>query len=266
MSAEAVPRSPWTALFERIGRHSLNVFEEVGRFFYILYNTIHWTFRRPFDIREWVRQMVRVGVDSIPVVGLTAMFTGMVMALQTYRGFARFHAEGFVASVVSLSLTRELAPVLASLMIAGRIGSSLAAELGTMRVTEQIDALYAMATEPIHYLVVPRVGATTLMLPPLVAIANGLGIFGGYGIAVGLMGANPIMYWDKTFQFLDLNDVFSGLIKAAVFGLILSVTGCTKGFFTTGGAEGVGRATTSAVVMGSVVILVSDFFLTKILF
>ena len=266
MSANAVHPSPLIALFERVGRHSLNVFEEVGRFFYILYSTIYWTFRRPFDAREWVRQMVRVGVDSIPVVGLTAMFTGMVMALQTYRGFARFHAEGFVASVVSLSLTRELAPVLAALMIAGRIGSSLAAELGTMRVTEQIDALYAMATEPIQYLVVPRVGATTLMLPPLVAVANGLGIFGGYCIAVGLMGANPVMYWDKTFQYLDLNDVFSGLIKAAVFGLILSVTGCTKGFFTTGGAEGVGRATTTAVVMGSVVILVSDFFLTKILF
>jgi phospholipid/cholesterol/gamma-HCH transport system permease protein len=210
--------------------------------------------------------MVRVGVDSLPVVGLTAMFTGMVMALQTYRGFERFHAEGFVGSVVSLSLTRELAPVLTALMIAGRIGSSLAAELGTMRVTEQIDALYAMATEPLHYLVVPRVAATTLMLPPLVALADGLGIFGGYAVSVGLLGANPVIYWEKTFQFLDLNDVFSGLIKAGVFGLILSVTGCAKGFFTTGGAEGVGRATTAAVVMSSVVILLSDFFLTKILF
>ena len=121
-----------------------------------------------------------------------------------------------------------------------------------MRVTEQIDALYAMATEPIQYLVVPRVGATTLMMPPLVAFANALGILGGYGLAVGLLGANPVVYWEKTFQFLDLNDVFSGLIKAAAFGLILSVTGCMKGFYTTGGAEGVGRATTSAVVMGSV--------------
>jgi phospholipid/cholesterol/gamma-HCH transport system permease protein len=266
MSAEAPAVTGIMLLLERIGTRSLRLFEEVGRFFYILHTTIYWTFRRPFDAKQWVRQMVRVGVDSIPVVGLTAMFTGMVMALQTYRGFERFHAEGYVASVVALSLTRELAPVLAALMIAGRIGSSLAAELGTMRVTEQIDALYAMATEPIQYLVVPRVGATTLMLPPLVALANGLGIFGGYAIAVGLLGANPVMYWDKTFQYLDLNDIFSGLIKAAVFGLILSVTGCSKGFFTTGGAEGVGRATTSAVVMASVVILVSDFFLTKILF
>jgi len=210
--------------------------------------------------------MVRVGVDSVPVVGLTALFTGMVLALQTYRGFARFHAEGFVASVVSLSLTRELAPVLAALMIAGRIGSSFAAELGTMRVTEQIDALYAMAVEPIQYLVVPRVGAATVMLPFLVAFADGIGVFGGYAVAVGLMGANPVVYWEKTFQYLDLNDVFSGLIKAAVFGLILAVTGCSKGFFTAGGAEGVGRSTTAAVVMASLVILLSDFFLTKILF
>jgi phospholipid/cholesterol/gamma-HCH transport system permease protein len=266
MSAEPATMSRASAFLEHFGAKGLQLFEEVGRFFYVLHTTIYWGLRRPFYGKEWVRQMVRVGVDSIPVVGLTAMFTGMVMALQTYRGFERFHAESYVASVVSLSLTRELAPVLAALMIAGRIGSSLAAELGTMRVTEQIDALYAMATEPVQYLVVPRVGATTLMLPPLVALANGLGIFGGYAIAVGLLGANPVMYWDKTFQYLDLNDVFSGLIKAAVFGLILSVTGCSKGFFTTGGAEGVGRATTSAVVMASVIILVSDFFLTKILF
>jgi phospholipid/cholesterol/gamma-HCH transport system permease protein len=266
MSAEPAAIGRAGLFLERLGTKGLHAFEEVGRFFYVANATIYWMFRRPFDGKEWIRQMVRVGVDSIPVVGLTAMFTGMVMALQTYRGFERFHAEGYVASVVSLSLTRELAPVLAALMIAGRIGSSLAAEIGTMRVTEQIDALYAMATEPIQYLVVPRVGATTLMLPPLVALANGLGIFGGYSIAVGLLGANPVMYWDKTFQYLDLNDVFSGLIKAGVFGLILSVTGCSKGFFTTGGAEGVGRSTTSAVVMASLVILVSDFFLTKILF
>ena len=251
---------------EAVGRQTLAVFEEVGRFFYILHSAMYWTFRRPFDIRQWIRQMVRVGVDSVPVVALTAMFTGMVMALQTFRGFERFHAEGFVASVVSLSLTRELAPVLAALMIAGRIGSSLAAELGSMRVTEQIDALYSMATEPIHYLVVPRVGATTLMLPPLVALADGVGILGGYLVAVGLMGANRVVYWERTFQYLELNDVFSGLIKAGVFGLILSVTGCMKGFFTTGGAEGVGQSTTRAVVMASVVILISDFFLTKILF
>lgn len=265
MSGPTSRRRPIAAL-EWLGERSTHAFEEIGRFFTMMYLTLYWSVRPPFDLRQWVRQMVRVGVDSIPVVGLTAMFTGMVMALQTYRGFERFHAESFVASVVSLSLTRELAPVLAALMIAGRIGSSLAAELGTMRVTEQIDALSAMAVEPVQYLVVPRVAATTLMLPPLVALADGIGIAGGFAVAVGLMDANPVVYWEKTFQFLDLNDVFSGLIKAGVFGLILSVTGCSKGYHTTGGAEGVGRSTTAAVVMASLVILLSDFFLTKILF
>ena len=266
MNARTFPLRPFGALLERVGRVTIGLVEEIGRFFYILYSTLYWSCRRPFDGREWLKQMVRVGGDSVPVVGLASAFTGMVLALQTFRGFERFHAESFVASVVSLSLTRELAPVLTALMIAGRIGSALAAELGTMRVTEQIDALYAMATEPVHYLVVPRVAASTLMLPPLVAISNGLGIIGGWVVSVNLLGANPVVYWDRTFMYLDLNDVFSGLIKAAVFGLILSVTGCSKGFYTTGGAEGVGRSTTSAVVMGSVVILLSDFFLTKVLF
>ena len=266
MNARTFPLRPFGALLERVGRVTIGLVEEIGRFFYILYSTLYWSCRRPFDGREWLKQMVRVGVDSVPVVGLTSAFTGMVLALQTFRGFERFHAESFVASVVSLSLTRELAPVLTALMIAGRIGSALAAELGTMRVTEQIDALYAMATEPVHYLVVPRVAASTLMVPPLVAISNGLGIIGGWVVSVNLLGANPVVYWDRTFMYLDLNDVFSGLIKAAVFGLILSVTGCSKWFYTTGGAEGVGRSTTSAVVMGSVVILLSDFFLTKVLF
>lgn len=253
-------------LLETVGRAGLALFEDVGRFFWIVGATGAWSVRRPFDGREWLRQMVRVGVDSIPVAGLTALFTGMVLALQTFNGFARFNATSLVGSVVALSLVRELAPVLTALMIAGRVGSSMAAELGSMRVTEQIDALEAMATEPVHYLVVPRVAATTFMLPPLVAIANVVGILGGYAVAVGLMGANPLVYWDKTFQYVDGNDLSSGLIKAAVFGLILGGFGCSKGYFTTGGAEGVGRSTTAAVVVASLAILFSDFFLTKLLF
>jgi phospholipid/cholesterol/gamma-HCH transport system permease protein len=151
-------------------------------------------------------------------------------------------------------------------VVAGRSGSAMGAELGTMRVTEQIDALEVMATDPIHYLVVPRVWATTIMLPMLVMLGNGLGIFGGYLVAVVLMGANPVAYNQNTFQFMDLNDLTSGLIKAAVFGLLIAVIGCQKGFYTTGGAEGVGRSTTSAVVTASIAILISDFFLTKLLF
>ncbi len=253
-------------LLERIGRGTLGLFEEVGRFWRIFGSTLYWAVRPPFDLREWVRQMVRVGVDSLPVVGLTAMFTGGVLALQTFTGFARFNAESWVGPVVSLSLTRELAPVLTALMIAGRIASSFAAELGSMRVTEQIDALTVMATQPVQYLIVPRVAAGLFMLPPLVAFADLLGIGGGYFVAVKLLDANPVVYWDRTFQFLELNDVLSGLVKAGVFGTILAVTGCQKGFYTVGGAEGVGRSTTTAVVMSSLVILLSDFFLTKILF
>lgn len=253
-------------ILEQVGAFTLHTFEEIGRFWTLLGQTLYWAVRPPFDVREWVRQMVRVGVDSLPVVGLTAMFTGGVLALQTYTGFARFNAESWVGPVVSLSLTRELAPVLTALMIAGRIASSFAAELGSMRVTEQIDALTVMATQPVQFLVVPRVAAGLLMLPPLVAFADMLGIGGGYFVSVKLLGANPTVYWERTFQFLELNDVLSGLVKAAVFGLILAVTGCQKGFFTTGGAEGVGRSTTTAVVMSSLVILLTDFFLTKILF
>lgn len=261
----AHPTGP-LAWLDAFGRFILNGLDDLGRFFYIMASSVLWTFRRPFDGAELLRQMVRVGWDSVPVVFLTCLFTGMVLALQTYRGFERFHAEGFVGSVVALSLTRELAPVLTGLMVAGRVGSAMAAELGTMRVTEQIDALYAMATEPIHFLVVPRVNASILMLPILTLVGDAVGIMGGWLVSVGLFGANTFLYMERTFQFLEINDVTSGLIKAAFFGLILSATGCTKGFYTSGGAEGVGRSTTSAVVTASMYILLSDFFLTKVLF
>jgi phospholipid/cholesterol/gamma-HCH transport system permease protein len=253
-------------LFDRIGRAFIGLFESTGTWFSMLWRTITWSVRRPFEVREWVRQMVRLGVDSIPVVFLTAMFTGMVLALQTYVGFQRVHAENFVGSVVALAMLRELSPVLVGLMVTGRVGSSMAAEIGTMRVTEQIDALEALATDPIHYLFVPRVIAGIVMLPFLVVLGDALGIGGGYLVGVKLMGANPVVYESNTFQYLQMNDIWSGLIKAAAFGLILTLTGCVRGYDTTGGAEGVGRATTAAVVSASLIILLSDFFLTKLLF
>src|SRR6185503_15254472 len=207
-----------TAIFERIGLTFIRVFEQTGLWFGAFADTFRWMFRRPFDGREWLRQMVRVGVDSIPVVVLTAMFTGMVLALQTFIGFQRVHAEQFVASVVSLAMLRELAPVLVGLMVTGRVGSSMAAEIGTMRVTEQLDALKALATEPIQYLFVPRVIAGVIMLPFLCILGDALGIYGGYLVAVKLRRANPVVYKQNTFQFLQLSDVWSGVIKAAVFG------------------------------------------------
>jgi phospholipid/cholesterol/gamma-HCH transport system permease protein len=241
-------------------------FLQIGHFFEIVGRIFAWTPRPPYDWRELLRQMVKVGVDSVPVVLLTAMFTGMVMALQTFTVLRRFNAESYVGSLVALSMVRELSAVLSGLIVAGRAGSAMGAELGTMRVTEQIDALEVMATDPVHYLVVPRVWAATVMLPLLVVLANGIGIFGGYLVSVVLMGANPVSYIDNTFQFMDLNDLLSGLIKAAVFGFLIAAIGCQQGFYTTGGAEGVGRSTTSAVVVASIAILISDFFLTRLLF
>jgi phospholipid/cholesterol/gamma-HCH transport system permease protein len=255
-----------SALFDRIGRVFIRLFEQTGLWFGMLWRTIIYAFRPPFEGKEWLRQMVRMGVDSVPVVFLTAMFTGMVLALQTYNGFQRVHAENFVGSVVALAMLRELSPVLVGLMVTGRVASSIAAEIGTMRVTEQIDALQALATEPVQYLFVPRVIAGITMLPLLVLLGDALGIYGGYLVGVKLMQSNPVIYEQNTYQFLRMNDVWSGLIKAAVFGLILTLTGCVRGYYTTGGAEGVGRSTTAAVVSASLIILLTDFFLTKMLF
>ena len=253
--------------FEAVGRTVLRVLEEFGRAFQTLVQVASWTVRPPYDVPELFRQMVRVGYDSIPVVFLTTLFTGMVMALQTVSGFQRFHAESLVGSVVALSLTRELSPVLSALMVTGRVGSSMAAELGSMRVTEQIDALTSLGTEPVQYLMVPRIVASILMLPLLVIMGDAVGIVGGYLVAVRLLGVNPVQYWENSFQFLHVNeDIVSGVIKAAAFGLIFSLIACVRGFYTTGGAEGVGKSTTRAVVSGSLSVLVADFFLTKLLF
>jgi phospholipid/cholesterol/gamma-HCH transport system permease protein len=255
-----------TTVLDNVGLIFIRVFEQIGRWFRMLWRTIRWAVRPPFEVGEWLKQMVRVGVDSVPIVFLSTMFTGAVLALQTYNGFQRVHAENFVASVVALAMLRELSPVLVGLMVTGRVGSSMAAEIGTMRVTEQIDALSALATDPVQYLFVPRVFAGIIMLPFLVILGDALGVYGGYLVAVKLMGTNPVIYANNTFQFLVVKDLWSGLIKASVFGLILTMTGCVHGYYTRGGAEGVGRATTAAVVNASLYILLVDFFLTKLFF
>src|SRR5262252_8003142 len=225
--------------FESIGNAVLRVFEEFGRSFQMLGRMVAWMVRPPYDLPELLRQMVRVGWDSIPVVFVTTLFTGMVLALQTYNGFARFHAESFIGSVVALSLTRELAPVLTALMVTGRVGSAMAAEIGSMRVTEQIDALTALGTEPVQFLIVPRVIAAISMLPLLVIMGDAVGMYGGYLVAVQLLGANPNTYVDNSFKYLTVgDDIVSGLIKAAVFGLLFSLIACVRGYDTRGGAEG----------------------------
>jgi len=223
-------------------------------------------FRPPYYPRIVIRQMIEIGYFSLPVVGLTAIFTGMVLALQSYTGFARFSAEGAVANVVVLSITRELAPVLAGLMVTGRIGASMAAEIGTMRVTEQVDALTTLSTNPFKYLVVPRIIAGVTMLPILVFIADIIGVLGGYLVGIYELGFNPANYLQNTWDFLESFDVVSGLIKAAVFGLIIALMGCYHGYYSRGGAQGVGQATTYAVVSASILILCFNFILTAAFF
>jgi phospholipid/cholesterol/gamma-HCH transport system permease protein len=200
------------------------------------------------------------------VVGLTAIFAGMVMALQTYTGTSRFSAESAVANIVVLALTRELGPVLAGLMVAGRIGASLAAEIGTMRVTEQIDALTTLSTNPMKYLVAPRLIAGVVMFPILVLIADIIGVFGGYVVAVYKLGFNASIYIQNTYNFVQAEDVISGLVKAAVFGVIVTLMGCYHGYHSKGGAQGVGTATTNAVVSACILILAFDYILTEMFF
>ncbi len=220
----------------------------------------------PWYPRLVVRQVVAIGYFSLPVVGLTAIFTGMVLALQSYTGFSRFEAEGAVAGIVALSMIRELGPVLAGLMVAGRVGAAIAAEIGTMRVTEQIDALVTLSTDPFKYLVAPRLLAATLTLPVLVLVADIIGIMGGYAISIHKLGFNPATYLSNTFDILQTADVVSGLVKAAVFGFLIALTGCYHGYHSRGGAEGVGQATTYAVVSGSILILTFNYIITEMFF
>jgi phospholipid/cholesterol/gamma-HCH transport system permease protein len=239
---------------------------EFGGIGIMFMTAVAWTFRRPVRIEAIFKQMEFIGVKSLWVVIVTGGFTGMVLALQTYYGFRRFSSEGLVGATVALSITRELGPVLTGLMVTGRAGSAIAAELGTMRITEQIDALTVMALNPVKYLVVPRVLAAFLMLPILTVIADFMGIAGGYFVGVKLLGINEGIFIGRMVKYVDLEDIYNGLAKAACFGVILAVISCYKGFNTKGGAEGVGRATTEAVVMSSITILVADYVLTSLMF
>ena len=248
------------------GRACINFLTATGRLVIFAGVAVSHIVRPPFYSRLVVRQIIEIGFYSLPVVGLTAIFTGMVLALQSYTGFARFNAESAVATVVVLSITRELAPVLAGLMIAGRIGAAMAAEIGTMRVTEQIDALSTLSTNPYKYLVAPRLVAGVVMLPCCVLVADIIGVFGGYLVSVYKLGFNANMYIKNTVQFLEFMDVFSGLVKAAVFGFLISLMGCYHGYHSRGGAQGVGSATTNAVVSASVLILGCNYLITEAFF
>jgi phospholipid/cholesterol/gamma-HCH transport system permease protein len=254
------------SLIPAIGRVFLSFLASTGRLAMFAGVSVSHIFRPPFYPRLLLRQIIEIGYYSLPVVGLTAVFTGMVLALQSYTGFARFNAEGAVATVVVLSITRELAPVLTGLMVAGRIGAAMAAEIGTMRVTEQIDALSTLATNPYKYLIAPRLLAALMMLPCCVLIADIIGVYGGYLVAVHKLDFNPAVYLKNSWQFLELVDVISGLVKAGVFGFLIALMGCYHGFYSKGGAQGVGSATTNAVVSASILILGFNYLITEAFF
>lgn len=252
--------------FAAIGRLVLSISADVGKIMLFTKEGVTHMFWPPFYWRQILEQMIRIGYNSLPVVGLTAFFTGGVLALQIYIGGSRFNAENLVSSIVALGITRELGPVMAGLMVAGRVSAAIAAELGTMRVTEQIDALTTLSTNPFKYLVAPRLIAAVICLPILVAIADTIGIMGGFIVGTKSLGFNPTSYIKSTIDFIEFIDVFSGLVKAAAFGFIIALMGCYHGYHSKGGAQGVGRATTNAVVTASILILAANYILTSLLF
>ncbi len=249
-----------------IGRSVLGLCTAVGRLTLFGAETVSHLVRPPFYPMEFLAQMLRIGYFSLPVVGLTTLFTGGALALQIYAGGSRFNAESVVPSIVAIGMVRELGPVLGGLMVAGRVSASIAAELGTMRVTEQIDALTTLSTNPMKYLVVPRVLAATLSLPVLVLIGDIIGVLGGYLVGVSRLDFNGAVYIQNTVDFLEAWDVLSGLCKAAVFGFIVALMGCYHGYNSGRGAQGVGQATTNAVVTASILILAANYILTELFF
>jgi phospholipid/cholesterol/gamma-HCH transport system permease protein len=247
-----------------IGRRVLDLFAIAGRLALFVASALSHCVRPPFYFRNIVQQFWTIGYNSLPVVGLTAVFTGAVLALQASVGFSKLTAPSAIPLLVVVSMTRELGPVMASLMVAGRVGAAIAAEIGTMRVTEQIDALDTLATNPMKYLVVPRVLAGMLMMPLLVLIADVVGVMGGFVVSSSILDLNESAYLISTINNLHMKDIVSGLVKAGVFGLIITLLGCFNGYNSRGGAQGVGAATTNAVVYASVLILFFDYFLTEL--
>jgi len=249
-----------------IGRITLSFIQQTGRLGVFTARALISAVTPPIYLTQIGIQMLRIGYFSLPVVGLTAIFTGAVLALQIYIGGSRVNAESFVPNIVVLGITRELGPVLAGLMVAGRVSSAIAAELGTMRVTEQIDALRTLSTNPFHYLVAPRLWAAVITLPLLVLIADIIGVMGGWIVGTQELGFNSTTYIQNTIDFLEADDWISGLIKAGFFGFIIALMGCFHGYHSKGGAQGVGAATTHAVVMASIFILATNYLLTTLLF
>lgn len=252
--------------FEFFGKPVIDTMHLAGGLIVLLFDTIKWVFIPPFRFRLLLKQMEFIGIQSLPIIILTGAFTGMVFAFQSYIGFEQFGGEYLVGTVVALGMARELGPVIGSIMVTARAGSAMTAEIGTMRVTEQIDALSSIAVDPKQYLILPRVLAGIIIMPMLIVVDVFCGIVGGYFVGVHILDINKTLYVENMYRYTDLGDLYNGLIKAVVFGLILTLVGCYKGFYTTGGSEGVGRATTESVVLSCVLILIFDYILTALMF
>ena len=251
-------------LVQALGRAVLSGVRSAGHLAMFAGRGLAAAFAPPFFPRQFARQVMAIGYFSLPVVGLTAVFTGAALALNIYTGGGRFNAEQIMPQIVALGITRELGPVLAALMLAGRVSAAIAAEIGAMRATEQIDALETLSTDPYRYLIAPRLLAAILTLPLLTVVADTIGISGGWLVAVKTLDFNGATYVENTWNFITGWDVLSGLIKAAVFGFIVALMGCYHGFNARGGARGVGRATTNAVVSAAVLVFAADFVLTSL--
>ena len=253
-------------MIRKIGNMGINFMKSVFQFLLFLIQTIHNWFAPPYYPKVFLRNVIEIGFYSLPVVSLTALFAGMVLALQSYSGFSSFSAEGAVATVVEIAITRELGPVFAGLMVAGRIGATMAASIGTMKVTEQIDALKTLSMNPFKYIISPRVLAGVVVMPLLVLIADIIGIFGGFIVSVNELGFNPYVYIKDTYNSMQWIDAVVGIAKGATFGAIITSMGCYYGYYTEGGADGVGKATTNAVVYSSILILIFNYILTALFF
>jgi phospholipid/cholesterol/gamma-HCH transport system permease protein len=243
-------------------------FEQLGEVSLLAGRTFKSYFQKPWEGKIFLQQLDEIGLRTLPVVSLTAAFGGLVFGLQTYYGFHKYIGQGtesYGGPIIAVGLARELIPILVGLMVAGRVGSSMAAEIGTMRITEQIDALFTLGADPARYLVAPRTLAGFLMLPCLTLFGDLIGILCAQFYNVVLMGVNGTVYWRNTLMYLDIWDIVSGLVKASFFGIVIAIIGCWQGLETEGGAEGVGRATTRAVVLASITILISNFFLSEFL-
>ncbi len=266
MSESASAPAPVEGLLELLGGRALKTAETMGQFTMLVRSTAFWLVRSPIEWRQTVTQMLQIGVQSAPVSILTSLFTGMVLALETGSSFINlFNEPVFTGTIVSFAICKELGPVMTAVVVSGRAGAAIAAELGTMKVTEQIDALYTLGTDPVRYLVIPRVIAFLMVLPILTIFSDFAGVFGGGLVGYLKLGIPPNVYWHEVFDHLDTEQFFHGLVKTFFFAFAISFISCFKGIFTRGGAEGVGRATTEAVVYSMVSVLVMDYFITAIL-